>query len=177
MDCISLDAPLAYFACAGIKDVESRPWRIEAPRRLYIQAGGRYGAVREWMLCEDLPLPLYNDFVALISNRNPGSYGAYWEIGPDGKARLRPGLEIGFGTLLEYELVEFLRRRARAGKPLWLSQAIVGTVEVVEVAAESSSPWAEEGPWHWLLAHGRLFEEPIGGVRGRPGIFKAELPD
>jgi hypothetical protein len=177
VDCISIDAPLAYFTCAGIKDVETRPTRTDVPRRLFVQAGGGYGAVREWMICDELPLPVYNDFVALISNRNPGKEGRFWEIGPDGKARLRPGIDLDFSGLLEYAFVEFLRRKARAGKPLWQSQAVVGRVEVAEIVADHPSAWAEDGRWKWVLSHPRLFEEPVPGIRGRPGVFKAELPD
>jgi hypothetical protein len=72
-----------------------------------------------------------------------------------------------------------MRLRARAGKPLWVSQAIVGTALVVASLragdADYPSPWARGGAWNWVLADARLFEEPIRGIKGRPGIFKAEI--
>ena len=176
-DCISMDLPLAYFSCAGLRDIESRSFRIETPRRIFVQAGGRYGPLRDWVLCEDLPLPVYNDFVSLISNRNPGKRGKFWEIGGDGKARLVAGVAMAAAGRLEVEFVEFLRLRARAGRALWVSQAIVGSVAVVDIAKAHPSSWAESGCWHWVLDEPLLFEEPILGIQGRPGVFQVEIPD
>jgi hypothetical protein len=174
--CLSLDLPLAYFACSGAMGSVPRRTRARAPVRVLVHAGGAYGELCEWPLCGDLPAPLYNDFVDLISDRNPGAVGRYWEIGPEGKARLRDGLELDPSERRQLELVERLRLRVRSGKAPWTSQAIVGAVTVSSCIPGRASAWGEEGGWTWEFSEPLLFEDPIPGVRGRPGLFLVEAP-
>jgi hypothetical protein len=122
-------------------------------------------------------VPVYNEFVDLISDRNPGRRGRYWEIGPGGKARLRPDAALDVQGRREAALVERLRTRAREGKPLWRSQAIVGRVTLSGIARDYPSPWAGAGGRNWIFDDARLFDEPVAGIRGRAGIFEVELPD
>ncbi len=55
--------------------------------------------------------------------------------------------------------------------------AIIGQVDLADCVQDSSSEWAEEGCWHWLLENPQVFDEPIPW-RGRQGLWtitEAEL--
>jgi hypothetical protein len=49
---------------------------------------------------------------------------------------------------------------------------IIGVVDVVDCEQDYDSPWAQEGQWHWLLAHPQQL--PFRAARGQLGIFRVE---
>lgn len=50
--------------------------------------------------------------------------------------------------------------------------AIIGSAEIVDCVKDSSSPWAEEGCYHWILKNPELFEEPILNVKGKLSLWE-----
>jgi adenine-specific DNA-methyltransferase len=54
----------------------------------------------------------------------------------------------------------------------WLtSRAIIGYVEIVDCVRDSTSSWAEEDQYHWVLADPKLFDEPMTDVPGQLKIW------
>ena len=56
----------------------------------------------------------------------------------------------------------------------WLTGAIIGEVTLVNVLQMSTSPWAERGQYHWMLANPQLYTFPIP-YRGSQRLFKVNL--
>ncbi len=54
--------------------------------------------------------------------------------------------------------------------------AILGTVELVDCVRDSTSPWAIDERWHWLLADPRPYDAPIP-VKGKLGLWTYEVAD
>lgn len=50
---------------------------------------------------------------------------------------------------------------------------ILGTVDLVDCVQDSSSEWAEEGMYHWLLANPQAFDVPIPW-RGQQGLWNID---
>src|SRR4051794_13975288 len=53
----------------------------------------------------------------------------------------------------------------RVAREAWsgnvLTGHVIGTVEVVDCIADSTSPWARSGMWHWLLRNPRRYARPV----------------
>lgn len=50
----------------------------------------------------------------------------------------------------------------------WLkNRSIIGHVDVVDCVQNSSSPWAVDGQFHWVLANPVLFDQPWEGIPGQ----------
>lgn len=58
----------------------------------------------------------------------------------------------------------------------WQNGAIIGEAEIVDCVNNSTSIWAEEGQWHWVIANPKLytFDEIILDVKGKLGIWEYE---
>lgn len=54
--------------------------------------------------------------------------------------------------------------------PAYPAGAVIGLVDVVGCVRDSSSPWAEDGRWHWLLERPRPCE-PVP-ARGALGLWR-----
>ncbi|MFW5789393.1 MAG: hypothetical protein ACOCW3_05580, partial [Spirochaetota bacterium] len=68
--------------------------------------------------------------------------------------------------------------RRDPSRPFFHVKAIIGTVELVDVVDDASSPWAQDGYRHWILDNPVLFREPITGVTtSRTGLWEYELPE
>ncbi|MFH2071903.1 MAG: ASCH domain-containing protein [Actinomycetota bacterium] len=55
-----------------------------------------------------------------------------------------------------------------------LRGVMLGTVELVDVVTDSTSEWAEEGMFHWLLRNPMCLYRPIK-MRGRQGLWTPEF--
>ena len=49
--------------------------------------------------------------------------------------------------------------------------AIIGSIEIVDCVVNHPSVWAEKGVYNWELANPILFDEPILGVKDKPGFW------
>jgi len=58
-----------------------------------------------------------------------------------------------------------------ATEPWLTSRAIIGYVELVDCVRDSTSPWAEEDQYHWVLADPELLDEPVTDVPGQLKIW------
>lgn len=58
-----------------------------------------------------------------------------------------------------------------ATEPWLISHAIIGYVELEDCVRDSTSPWAEEDQYHWVLADPELFDEPVTEVPGQLKIW------
>lgn len=49
--------------------------------------------------------------------------------------------------------------------------SIIGEVELVDCIQNSSSKWAEEGCWHWILKNPIIYDNPIE-VKGKLRLWE-----
>ena len=85
-----------------------------------------------------------------------------------------PRLMHGLGKL-EYWTGRRTRNHRIVRGLFWRQRfgGIIGQANLVDCVRNSSSPWAEEGMWHWVLADPEPL--PFVKVRGNLGLFN--VPD
>ncbi|MBE8714488.1 ASCH domain-containing protein [Sphingobacterium hungaricum] len=57
----------------------------------------------------------------------------------------------------------------------FINSAIVGEVELIDIVTDSTSPWAQQGKYHWLLKDPLLYEHPILNVKGHLNLWKFNM--
>ena len=63
---------------------------------------------------------------------------------------------------------------------IFINEAVIGYVDLIDIVENSKSPWAFPGNYHWILKNPVLFEHPITGVKGKLNFFDVyglELPE
>jgi hypothetical protein len=55
-------------------------------------------------------------------------------------------------------------------RDLFTYGAVIGTVELMDVIDDHTSPWAEPGWKHWVLEDAQLWETPVP-LRGQMGLW------
>ena len=179
--CLSVPNPRSYLLCAGIADVENRGFDTDYRGTLYIHSTGRY-ALRGMPEMAEYPVPViheFNDVMARISEIDRS--GSYISI-PDAGVRIMLKEEDAQSepALAEYSLLAdvYAAYRRDPSQPFFHVKAIIGTVDLVDVVEDASSPWAQEGYKHWIVANPVLFGEPITGVTtSRTGLWEYELAE
>jgi len=86
--------------------------------------------------------------------------------------------ELGAGALHAIpELRTWLQRGndQDPAAPWLISQAIIGHVDVIDCIQDSSSVWAEEGQYHWVLANAVRFGEPLCDIPGQLRLWTFDL--
>ncbi len=181
LTCISLKNPLSYLACYGIKDVDSRSERTEFRGRVFVQSAGRV-AIRGMPALDEYPLPVINEFnrlmdeVAALERRS--RYIAFREAGIS--VYLKNERRQPRRVRREYNLLSdvYHQYHGENEEPFFRVNAIVGSVELVEVCENSESEWADrEQPYHWVFADPKILKEPILEVSGQDGVWEYELSD
>jgi len=167
---LSVKQPWAALLCAGVKDVENRSWKTGYRGTLLIHANAQedrhadlidilrlYADMRKCTRDEKRDLP---DASACKYLQNHSKTG---------KLILRPQYRGDPYLQAEYD---FLRRTLDEPEfnPFDLG-AVIGTVDLVDVELDFSSPWAQPEQYHWVLANPMLSDDPIRNVRGRLGIW------
>lgn len=94
----------------------------------------------------------------------------------------------GFKNLFESELLtrdqyeSFITDDSGLGRDNLINSflqkgAIIGTVEIIDCVQNSSSIWAEEGQYHWVLKNSILFEKPILNVKVSLSLWNYNIPE
>ncbi len=179
--CLSVPNPRSYLLCAGIAEVENRGFDTDYRGTLYIHSTGRY-AYRGMPEMAEYPVPVIHEFNEVMSHISDISEaGSYISI-PDAGVRivLKDEDAQSERTVAEYSLLAdaYASYRRDPSRPFFHVKAIIGTVDLVDVVDDSSSPWAQDGYRHWVLDNPVLFDEPITGVTtSRTGLWEYELPE
>lgn len=158
MKCISVKNPLSYLICAGIKDVENRTWKTNHRGRLYIHSSGQ-GPFAD-LYEQDFPIKVRKALRDVETKENVA-------IIPE--SPMKPLL----GKI--YDLIIYSNRLSEKKEPLYLSQAIVGHVDLVDIVKDSDSVFAEPGQYHWKLQNAVLYKNPVLFVRGKLKIFDIDF--
>jgi hypothetical protein len=177
--CLSVPNPRSYLLCAGIADVENRGFATDYRGTLYIHSTGRTSIIGMPDMSE-YPVPVIHEFDEILGRINDLDKNAAYISIPDKGVRvaLRNEARQPASVLAEYELLSEVYRSYRDDprEPFFLVNALVGTVELVDIVDSSTSPWAEAGYTHWVVRNGVLFDEPILNVTtSRSGLWTHTL--
>ncbi len=177
--CLSVQNPLSYLVCAGIKDVDNRGFGTDYRGTLYIHSSGRY-ALRGMPDLEDHPVPVLHEFNEVLSKiQEMDQTGRYIGIADAGVSVFLKNEDLQPQRVVnEYALLAdvYHQYRENPRKPFFQVNAIIGKVELVDVVKDSRSTWAEAGYFHWVFADAHLFAEPITGVRTtRTGLWTHQM--
>ncbi|MFO8064186.1 MAG: hypothetical protein ACQETQ_06715 [Spirochaetota bacterium] len=174
LTCLSVNNPVSYLMCYGIKEVENRSWTTDHRGTLYIHSSGRV-SFRGMPDFSRFPMPVLHEFDSFLSEiQRMDEAGTYIGI-PEAGVRviLKDEANQPKAALNQYQLLADVYAHYRRGDetPFFHANAIIGSVELVDIVNDSESPWAEPGKYHWILRDPQLFEEPITRVRERPGLW------
>ncbi len=59
----------------------------------------------------------------------------------------------------------------------FLSGAVIGHVDLVDIVDDYDSAWRTEERYAWILKNPVLFDQPYTVIKGQLRIFKQDLPD
>ncbi|NBC30413.1 MAG: hypothetical protein GVY29_10555 [Spirochaetes bacterium] len=179
LTCLSIPNPVSYLVCYGIKDVENRTWSTEYRGRLYVHSGGHV-SFRGMPDMSRYPVPLIHEFDALMNQIDEiESQTSYVGIVDNGiSVYLKKENRQTDNIVAQYNLLQDVYTHYRSDKQgaFFHANAIIGSVELVDVVAESTSEWAEQGRFQWVFRDPRILREPISRVREQPGLFTYEAP-
>lgn len=179
--CLSIPNPVSYLICAGIKDVENRDWNPDYRGTIYIHSTGRQ-SFRGMPEFAEFPVPVIHEFnekLNVIQDLDrSGSYIGFADGGV--RVYLKDEDAQNQSAVNQYALLSdaYASYRKDPDKPFFHANAIIGTVDLVDVIKSSGSKWAENGFYHWILEKPVLFREPvarIGGSKNR--LWQYELSE
>ena len=157
MKILSIENPLAYFIIFGIKDVENFDWTTEYRGDVLIHTTG---STQKQLNYEPLPESVWNDYdkYCQIFDGSDQKNEEAWDYFYDGNC----------DTINERILaLTALNDIYNDNKQSFLSgQSIIGIVELVDVVQNSSSPFAEEGLYHWVFKNPRILFPCIKNIPG-----------
>ncbi len=160
---LSIKNPVSYLVAAGVKDVENRTWDTKYRGRLYIHSSGD----RDFFCFGESHAKALAGYerIEALADDHPSSIAMghfyAWECARYGLADL-------------FDREANLAADKRIG-PQLAARSIIGAVDLVDIIRDSSSPWADPGCYHWVLANAELFDKPIKGVEGRLKIFQVDI--
>ena len=180
LTCLSVNNPVSYLMCYGIKNVENRSWTTDHRGTLYIHSSGRVG-FRGMPDFSRFPMPVLHEFDEFLTKiQEMDERGTYIGI-PDSGVRviLKDEEKQPPEVLNQYRLLAdvYAHYRSNSHSPFFRANAIIGSVQLTDIVTDSDSPWAEPGKYHWILEDARLFEEPITGIRERGGLWTYSTGD
>lgn len=127
-------------------------------------------------------LSVKNPWAFLIASGNKDVENRNWRTHYRGKIFIhvsqKPDLE--YVQKVDFNIYQSVDPVARmhllSPKPQW--GKIIGEVEILDCIRDSTSKWAQEGCWHWILANPVLYERikiresPV--VKGKLGLWNLE---
>lgn len=174
LTCLSVNNPVSYLICYGIKDVENRTWTTEYRGTLYIHSSGRVG-FRGMPDFSRFPMPVLHEFDGVLTEiQKMDEAGTFIGIPDEGvRVELKDEDRQPENVINQYRLLADVYAHYRSGdtSPFFHANALIGSVELVDIVEDSDSPWAEPEKFHWILANARCFGEPLTGIRERAGVW------
>ncbi|WP_455381983.1 hypothetical protein [Salinispira pacifica] len=178
--CLSVKNPLSYLVCYGIAEVENRGGTTDYRGPIYIHSSGEfsYSGMPDF---SRYPMPVIAEFDRFMSEierlESTGSYLAFAEHGV--KVFLRNEDQASERTIREYNLLSDVYNFTveNPGRPFFLTNSIIGRVDLVDVVEDSASEWAEPGAYHWVFSNAVLLKKAVTRVPGEPGVWEHELTD
>lgn len=166
---LTLNNPWGWFIVAGLKDIENRTWKTDYRGRIIIHANKEPFL---WPPYDYIPENVWNGMLAEYNS------GIKFEEGSDyykayGKLRARADRVLGFTDEADrLPIEEFENALIAAGKDMskgcpFVSNALIGEVDLVDIVQDSDSPWAFPDCYHWVLKNPIMYDKPQIGIKGK----------
>ena len=174
--------PQSFLVCAGVQDVLNMPFKTDYRGTLYIYSSGRF-AYKGMPDFSGLPVPVIHEFNRNMSEIEEIARGSkYIDIPEQGvRITLKNEEKQDPRTKREYDFLARVYRfyRQHPDEPFFITDALVGRVDLVGITHHADSPWAKSEHFHWVLQNPRLFRTPISGVRdqGMRSIWSADIAE
>jgi hypothetical protein len=121
------------------------------------------------------PMPVVHEFDRFLSEiQRMDESGTYIGIPDEGvRVELKDEARQPENVINQYRLLAdvYAHYRRNDSSIFFHANAIIGTVELVDIVTDSESPWAEPEKYHWILGNARLFDTPMTGIRERAGVW------
>lgn len=143
----------------GIKDVENRTWKTPWRGRFLIHASGLDMIDIMNKYYPTKVLNLVSNYFDILENQN----------NPDKAKELLQ--EYPFMDKMDIldDVIDAYKNR----QEIYLKkQAIIGSVELIDIVQNSKSLFAETGCYHWILKDAVLFDKPIFDVKGKLNLWE-----
>jgi len=180
IQCLSVKNPRSYLICYGICNVENRSWKTDFRGRLFIHSTGQY-SYSGMPDFSEYPMPVvaeFNRFLTEIEKlETTGRYIGFAEHGV--QVYLKNERAHADRTVFEYNLLSDVYNFTIANpeKPYFLTNALIGHVDLVDVVEESHSDWAEKGAFHWIFENPVLLRKPLTRIPGDSNIWELDVGD
>ncbi len=180
MKCISIKNPVSYLVCYGIADVENRGGTTDYRGPLYIHSSGEfsYAGMPDF---SRYPMPVIAEFEKFMTEiEQMEMRGRYLGFPQQGvKVYLKDEERASEKEMREYNLLSDVYNFTiqNPNKPFFLTNSIIGKVDLVDIVEDSKSDWAEAGAYHWIFKNPVLLKKVIAKVPGAPGIWEYEAAD
>ncbi len=158
------------------------PFKTDYRGTLYIFSSGRfsYTGMPDF---SGLPVPVIHEF-----NRNMSEIeeiareSKYIDIPEQGvRITLKDEPKQDARTKREYNFLARVYQfyRKHPDEPFFITDALIGRVELEGITHHADSPWATSEHFHWVLKKPHLFHTPIRGIReqGKRSIWSTDLSD
>lgn len=165
MKVLSVQQPNATFICAGIKTVENRSWKTDYRGRIAIHASGDDYA---WPDADFLP-------DSFIDRCQPWIGADDITDMPDDLIRYHNLVLDAFkfyGKSFDYNDDLTWLKQATKEKGFFLkAKAVVGEVEIVDIARGHDDEFADGNLYNWILSKPIIYEKPIWPVAGKVRLW------
>lgn len=149
---------------------------------VYIYSSGRY-SITGMPDFRGLPVPVIHEFNEQMNAIEELARQARYINIPDRGVRivLKDEEKQDERVIREYDFLArvYAYYRKHPDEAFFVSNALVGRVDLADITHHAVSPWAKENFFHWVLKNPKLFRHPIRSVRdpGRRGLWEYELPE
>ncbi len=178
LTCLSVNNPVSYLICYGIKEVENRSWTTEYRGTLHIHSSGRVG-FRGMPDFSRFPMPVLHEFDEFLTEiQRMDEAGTYVGIPDEGvRVELKNEQRQPENVINQYRLLADVYAHYRSGdqSAFFHANAIIGTADLVDIVTDSDSEWAEPERYHWILENAQIFEKPMTGIRERAGLWTYKM--
>jgi hypothetical protein len=176
--CVSIRNPVSYLICYGVCDVENRSWNTDYRGTLYIHSIGpfAYSGMPDF---SEYPMPVVAEFDRFLDEiEKLEATGRFIGFSNHGvQVYLKNERAQTDAAVAEYNLLSDVYNFTfeTPDKPFFLTNAIIGHVELIDVVENSRSVWAEKGAFHWVFRNPVLLHKPLIRIPGDSSIWDFEI--
>jgi len=166
---LSVRQPYATLLCAGVKDVENRSWSTKYRGTVLIHSSATWSEPANWLFDRTYPLPVFDEFHENIDIDlvRVTRIGKILDL-DDTRLVLKDEKHRTEFELLKTEIAEQLDN----DDTLFLTSAIVGQIDIVDIVDDYDSPWSEPGNNHWICKNPILYATPIENIKGHLRLWR-----
>ena len=150
---LSIRNPISYMVAIGAKRVENRSWSTSYRGKLWIHSSGKARVAYDDIPQQFFPPSVYEQWL-------------YYAESEEGREEPIENIPSEMISLLKFDCIlwdyygEETDHTKWTKPPFCISQAIIGSVNLVDIIKDADSPYAEPGYHHWILENPSYLKSP-----------------